>query len=189
MHAGPRVVLWYSGHPCSHGISFDVPIDSQQVVVRRDQARLESALPQGAGAAMSVVEHLHVALRRPAKSRGRRTGERRSRQQMHVVAHQHICVNRKTALTREKSQQAQIMMPIFIVDEYGAPVNASVRNVQRNSGEVQSWSARHSASSVSIRSMDASIHARYRTTASRPVRKRLGLNCLRPLFSFLFSFG
>src|SRR6185369_233724 len=29
-------------------------------------------------------------------------------------------------------------------------------------------------------------HARYRTKAPRPVRKRLGLNCLRPLFS-LFS--
>jgi len=106
---------------------------------------------------MSVVEHLHVALRRPAKSRGRRTGERRSRQQMHVVAHQHIRVNRKIVLASEKPQQAQIMMPIFIVDEDGAPVNASVRNVQRNSGEIQSWPARHSASSVSTRSMEASI--------------------------------
>jgi len=49
------------------------------------------------------------------------------------------------------------MMPIFIVDEDGAPVNASVRNVQRNSGEIQSWPARYSASSVSTRSMEASI--------------------------------
>jgi hypothetical protein len=106
---------------------------------------------------MSMVEHLHVALRRPAKSRGRRTGERRSRQQMHVVAHQHIRVNRKIVVTREESQQAQIMMPIFIVDEDGAPVNASVRNVQRNSGDIQSWPARHGASSVSTRSMEASI--------------------------------
>src|SRR5690348_13703061 len=64
----------------SYGIPFDVPIDSQQVVVRGHQARLESALPQSARAAMSVVEHLHVALRCPAKSRGRGTGERRSRQ-------------------------------------------------------------------------------------------------------------
>jgi hypothetical protein len=32
-----------------------------------------------------------------------------------------------------------------------------VRNVQRNSGEIQSWPARHSASSVSTRSMEASI--------------------------------
>jgi len=106
---------------------------------------------------MSLVEHLHVALRRPAKSRGRRTGERRSRQQMHVVAHQHIGVNRKTALTSEKSQQAQMMMPIFIVDEDGAPVDASVRNVQRNSGEIQWWPARHGGSSVRFRSMGASI--------------------------------
>jgi len=157
MHARPRVVLRDSGHPRSYGIPFDVPIDSQQVVVRGHQARLESALPQSARAAMSVVEHLHVALRCPAKSRGRGTGERRSRQQMHVIAHQHIRVNRKIVLASEKPQQAQIMMPIFIVDEDGAPVNASVRNVQRNSGEIQSWPARHGASSVSIRSMEASI--------------------------------
>ncbi|HSC09605.1 MAG TPA: hypothetical protein VLC97_01410 [Rhodanobacteraceae bacterium] len=66
-------------------------------------------------------------------------------------------MNRKIVLASEKPQQAQIMMPIFIVDEDGAPVDASVRNVQRNSGEIQSWPARHGASSVSIRSMEASI--------------------------------
>src|SRR6185369_2612367 len=54
MHARPRVVLRDSGHPRSYGIPFDVPIDSQQVVVRGHQARLESALPQSARAAMSV---------------------------------------------------------------------------------------------------------------------------------------
>ena len=66
-------------------------------------------------------------------------------------------------------------MPIFIVDEDGAPVNASVRNVQRNSGEIQSWPARHSASSVSTRSMEASIP---RALSDESPRKRLGLNCL-----------
>ena len=74
------------------------------------------------------------------------------------------------------------MMPIFIVDEDGAPVNASVRNVQRNSGEIQSWPARRGASSVSTRSMEASIP---RALSDESPRKRLGLNCLRPLFSDL----
>lgn len=58
--AGPRIVCRRIDHSGSYRIEFDVAVANEQVILRIDGAGLVAAFPEGAGAAVGVVNVLHV---------------------------------------------------------------------------------------------------------------------------------
>src|SRR5690606_18964885 len=88
--ARPRVIRRIGHHPGAHRVELDVPVAPQQVVVAVDQAGLVAAFPQGAGAAVAVVDVADVAPAEGLHEARQRRGLLRGQQQVHVVGHQHV---------------------------------------------------------------------------------------------------
>src|SRR5690606_20483261 len=60
--AGPLVVTGVLDHPRLYRVQFDIPLALQKIAFAVHRARLESALPQGAGALVFSVVILGVSL-------------------------------------------------------------------------------------------------------------------------------
>src|SRR5215470_14328327 len=101
---------------------------------------------------------------------------------MHMIAHQDVRMDDKRAVANEKSEQPQVVMPVLIIDEHGAAIHAAVGDVQRNSRQFETWSARHGHPAKVPASIKTCTRSRYRIPTPALVGQMLRLNCLRPLF-------
>ena len=124
MDAGPRVFFRPGDHPRTHGMALDVTINGQHISIRTDEARFKTTFSRRSGAPVALIEHLDIALRRPAQRLRSRTRTCRTALRVNVVAHQDIRMNGDTALPREKPEQAQVVLPVFVIHEDGAAVDA-----------------------------------------------------------------
>jgi hypothetical protein len=62
---------------------------------------------------------------------------------MDVIAHQHERVNGNCLLAAGIAQQAQVVTPIFIVDEQCSAIDPTLYDVKRNAGENQASGTGH----------------------------------------------
>jgi hypothetical protein len=62
---------------------------------------------------------------------------------MDVIAHQHKRVNGDPAPAAGVAQQAQVMTPIFVVDEQRSTIDAALYDMKRDAGENQAGRAGH----------------------------------------------
>ncbi|MNV46340.1 hypothetical protein D3C71_1381660 [compost metagenome] len=115
----------------------------QQVTIGIHQTRLETALQQRPAAHMSLVEVLHIVLPTLPHGRGQPLCCRRCDQKMDVIAHQHERVNGNRLLAAGIAQQAQVVMPVFIVDEQCSAIDPTLYDVKRDARENQASGTGH----------------------------------------------
>ena len=83
-------------------------------------------------------------------------------QQMHMVVHQHVCVQAACGLLQHAPQQSQIAAPVMVVEKAGQPVVAALDHMLRNAWKVESGKPDYAVSWPLI------LPPRYRPTLFRP---------------------
>jgi len=127
--ARPRIVARTSHHSRPDGIEFDIAAAIQEIGIAVDRRRAVAALPQGARAALDAVDVAHIA---PAE---RLQGARNalfllgSGQQMNVVGHQHISMDRQSVLARRVVEPAPILCVVLRRKENRLPIVAALDEV------------------------------------------------------------
>jgi coenzyme F420-reducing hydrogenase delta subunit len=93
-----------------------VPL-GKHVAVAADEAGFVSALPQRSGAAVTRVEGADIQTSECLHHAGDCTGRYRCRQQVHVIGHQNVDMNRARVPCRNVAQRRKIAPAIFIIVE------------------------------------------------------------------------
>jgi hypothetical protein len=62
---------------------------------------------------------------------------------MHMIAHQYECVDGDAMLAAGRAQQAEVVTPVFIVDEQRSTIDAALYDMKRDAGENQAGRAGH----------------------------------------------
>ena len=144
--AGPAVALRRCDHAGPHRVEFDVAVAGQQVTRAVHQRRLESPFPEGARPAIAGIERPHVAPPDRLHHARRRAALGRGEQQVHVVGHQDVGMDRATMLQGRFPQFLAIAREIRAVRETGLAIVAALHHMLRDSRQVQSRKACHVAS-------------------------------------------
>mgnify|MGYP001553729568 CR=1 FL=1 len=143
VHAGPRIIFGACDHCGPHRVQLNITMYRKQIPVIVDQAGFEPALPECAAAAVLPIEGLHITLAEVAQGEGNSARLVRVGEQVHVIAHQDVGVNRDGVLMDRAGKQFKIMTAIIVVDENGATIDAALGNMQRDAGEFEAWATRH----------------------------------------------
>ena len=114
-----------------------------------------------------AVERLDVALADVSQRRGYLAGPLSAREQMHMVAHQHIRMQRNRVLTQHLTKQFELMAAAVIVDENGGSIYTTMRDVQRDGRQ----SDEVSYSRANMRGADSSLHSISSVFPVRRMRK------------------
>jgi len=132
-------------HRCPDRIQIDIAMAGENVALAADEARLVAAFPQCSGASMPGVEFSDIesanALHHPRNGAG---CFRRS-EQVHVVRHQYVRVDRAGIAHRHFAQGLQIQAAVHVVEEAGHAIVATLYDVLCDAGDVGSWEASHGA--------------------------------------------
>jgi hypothetical protein len=92
---------------------------------------------------MPLVEQLHVSLARLPQCTGHASGLVRADEQVDVVVHQHEGVDGDAMLAAGVTQESPVVVAVGVVEEDGAAVHPTLRDVQGNAGEFEARQARH----------------------------------------------
>jgi hypothetical protein len=106
--AGPGVAGWITCHARSDRIEVDVAVATQDRGFRVDQAGFVSSFPQGIRAAVPCIELADLAASELLHHLGDGAGCTRPHQQVHVVVHEHIGVQRARGIEQRFAEQVQI---------------------------------------------------------------------------------
>ncbi len=134
--ARPAVVRRVIHHSCPYGIAFDVAAAAQKVSLRIDQACLEAALPQRAAAPIDVINVLNEAPAEVLHHAGEAVWPSRRCQQVHVIGHQHVGIDRAAILACRIKQAVEVEPVVFLGKEGGLPVIAPLDDVLGHVQEV-----------------------------------------------------
>jgi hypothetical protein len=131
----------YNSSP--YGIELDVPIATENVGFAVDEARFEAPLPKRSLPLHHRVEEAHVTapeglhqLPNAARVSGRD-------EQVDVVAHQRVGMHATLESLRLVGKVSQVLQVMDFEYETRPPIHASLDDVLRNSGKVESRRARH----------------------------------------------
>lgn len=102
-----------------------------QIAVRVDQAGLEASFPQRARAPMSAIEARDIVLSKPGHGRRQPTRGWRGEQQMHVVCHQHIGMQRDALLRKSHAEKPTITCEVLVIQERRRAIDAPMRDMHR----------------------------------------------------------
>lgn len=143
MHARPAIGLRRLDHGRANRVELDVSDYREQIGIAVHETGLEPPLPEGPRTAMPGIECLNMRL--PRRPHGLRYGASSpgGQQQVHMVVHQHVGMNRHILGTTGIPEEAAVVMPILIVKEDGAATDAALGDMERNPGEFQSRLTRH----------------------------------------------
>ena len=141
--AGPRMVLRSRDHPGPQGVGLDVAIAGHHVALGIHDGRLEPALPQRPRAAPYPVDAANVAAPQRLHQPTDPVVSRRSDQQVHMVGHQHICVQGAALLCQSPADLGQEEAAVAVVEEDRLPIVAALDDVVGLAGEHQARGAGH----------------------------------------------
>jgi hypothetical protein len=134
--AGPRVGARADRHAGAHRIFLDVLMQGEEIALVVDEARLEAPLPQASGAAVQRVDHAHIApahvLNHPPH--GARSGG--GHEQVHVVRHERVRVDRAAILRCALSQAFEIKAAVDVAEEARGAVVTALPDVQWDAGQL-----------------------------------------------------
>lgn len=108
---------------------------------------------------MATVEQAHVVAQERVQETGRRALIVRRQQQMDVITHQHVRVQRAAEAQQAFAQALQVAPTILIVQKTGQPVVAALHDVLRNAGQIQSGKSCHGHKLLALRCPHLSVSA------------------------------
>jgi hypothetical protein len=141
--ARPLILPGMTHHVGTHRIELNIAIAGQHVVLGLGEAGTEAALPERAGAPVGAVDILHVALTQVFHQQGRAIGFVWCEQQVHVIGHQYVSMNRAAKALVQFGQGIQIESVVFVGEEAHRTVFPSLDDVPRDAGEAETGSAGH----------------------------------------------
>ena len=160
--AGPEVVAGGGHQACADRIHFYVAAALEEVSLRIDQRRSIAALPQSACATMTVVEVPHVPASERLHHASRRPCFPRADEQVRVIRHEHVCVDRATRTLADIQKYGEKAQAVPVVDEAPDAVVSPLEHVKyvtREHCTRRTWHAAESAVRCA--------RLRHRTTARR----------------------
>ena len=119
-------------HAGTHGVALDIPVAIQHVLPRLDQAGAKRVRPQVAHPFVAAVEVRRIRAPEVAHHQGTRLLIRRREEQVHVVGHQAVHVDRATAVRCTFTQQRHVDEPVAVLPKAVLPAVAPLAYVQRN---------------------------------------------------------
>ena len=124
--------------PGPDGVHLDVSTALQEVALRVDDPRAIAAFPQRARAPVPPVEMADVRSPQRLHHACRRGRVRGGDEQMRVIRHEHIRVDRAARAIAGMEQRRQIVLAILVVDETGGAVVPALYDVERMAGQDES---------------------------------------------------
>ena len=135
--ARPSISGWVVDDPRSDRIQFDVAIAGESVARVSDQRGFETAFPKCPRPAISGVEASHVTPADRLHHARRCAGLGRRREQMHMIGHQDVGVQRATVLAGCFGEFLKVVAVVGIRCETRLPVDTALNDVQRDAGQVE----------------------------------------------------
>jgi len=143
--AAPSVLGGVVDERRAHRIEFDIALAKQEMRFRLDGRRLVATVPQGAAAAVGLVDVLHVTPAQCDDDTGDADGCLRRQEQMHVIGHQGIGMQLRSLAPQRLAQPVQVGVAILFRKEASLAVVAALNQVQRHTVEVEAGATRHRA--------------------------------------------
>lgn len=134
--ARPQIVSRVVCHAGADGIELDIAVAVQHIAFTVDQTGLVTALPQCASTPMTSVELANVATSELLHKAGDGSDLWWRGQQMHMVVHQHICVQPASRVEQCFAKQRQVALAIVVVEKARQTIVAALNDVLRNVGKV-----------------------------------------------------
>ncbi len=141
--AGPAVIARMTDHLRPHGIQLDVAVTGQHIVLFLRHPGSKASLPQRPAAPIGTIDVLHIALAQVLHQQRSAVGFLRREQQVHMVGHQHVGVDRAAELRCILGQTLQVKYVVFVGEEAGVAVVTALDQVQRNTGKRNARAAGH----------------------------------------------
>ncbi|KAG0740755.1 hypothetical protein G6F24_016914 [Rhizopus arrhizus] len=107
VHARPWMVFRIGRHAGADRIELDIAIHAEQVAVAVNHGRMEAPLPERAAARMPLIERLDIAVALHAHCIGQAQSGGWRGQQMNMVAHQNVRMQRDVMFHEGVVQQVQ----------------------------------------------------------------------------------
>jgi hypothetical protein len=107
------------------------------------QRRLVAAVPQGAGAMVRLVDVLHVAPAQRSHQPGDSLGFRRRQQEVHVVSHLDLGVQRAAGGFARLAQPFAVGEVVFLSEGAGVAVMSSLNDARGKIWEMNAGTAGH----------------------------------------------
>jgi hypothetical protein len=101
------------------------------------------AVPQGAAAIMGAIDVLHMPPPQRHDERRHRRRLFRGEEQVDVIGHQHIGVQRALGLAQRFSQPMQVAAVVFLAEKARLAVVAALHDVERNSIKLDTRTSGH----------------------------------------------
>src|SRR5690242_7485909 len=95
---------------------------------------------------MDVIEYAYKASTYVLHHGPQGTGFRRGDEQVHVVGHQYVRVNLATPPVGRLTQASEIKPPIRVAENTGGAIVATLDDMLRNAGQLQSRGTGHASS-------------------------------------------
>lgn len=102
-----------------------------------------SAPPECSGTAVPAIEQTRIVARKSMHQPRDCARLFRRKQQVHMVAHQHIGVQSASEAQECMAQALQVTLAIFIVQKARQPVVAPLHYVLWNAGDIVAWMSGH----------------------------------------------
>jgi hypothetical protein len=139
----PGISSWLGDHASSNRVRLYIAHARHQVPIRIHQCGSEATFPQSSGPSVSRIDIPDVpatdTLHQPSEAYRRSWSEK----QVHMIAHQHVCVNCTRGLLGSDVQCFKVFAVIRRRKENSLPVVASLHNVHGYIGYHASWETWH----------------------------------------------
>ena len=143
--ARPAVIMRMPHPARPHRVEFDVAVTRQKIRLALGETRAEASFPQGAAARVCAVDVLPIALTEVLHHQGGAVGFFWRQQQVDMMGHQHLSVNRAAEARGELSQFVEIAVVIFFCLETNRAVIATLDDMPGDAGQAQPGAAWHGA--------------------------------------------
>lgn len=170
--ARPGMFLRGGDHRGANRVELDVAVDRQEVSIGIDKAGFEAPFPQRPGTTVAAVEGLHVALPMDSQRPRNRSGMRCAGQQVDMVSHQHVGMQRHAVLVQGCAEQCQVMVAVVIVNEDRHAIHAALGDVQWNAWHLQAGATGHVGGRRAVDDVD-------RCSDQAPATSEYGATCCR----------
>lgn len=144
--AGPGVSRRVVGHASADRIEVDVPVAAQDIAFAVDQAGLVSAFPQRSRTLVPSIELTDVLTPKLLHQSRGHAGIGWCHQEVNVIVHEHVGMKKATRVQQRVAEQMQITLPVGVIEKAGEAIVASLHDVLRNAGQIESRKSGHEAS-------------------------------------------
>lgn len=129
--AGPGIIARVTRDPRPYWIQLDVAHAREEVVIRIDECRSVTPFPECSGTVVPAVEVLDVLTSNDLDHRRYAASSRRRDEQMHVIAHEDVCVNRTPCPTTRIVDDVPVHLEVQPVAKNRAAVGSPMNDVKR----------------------------------------------------------